>query len=279
MRAALTPIRIVTRLRTSADPEVGLLIEDRILRPLTAAERKAGKKDELAEWYRTFGCVRPVRRRHRRQPGRPRVERTDPIPNDPPKELQEEIYAEMKNHFHFVALDLARAKIISLSDLKDVEHDLFRAVIDELPKWNPERASRRTFLYEATATTKADVIRALNARKRKADFTRLSIVNVPVTEVDGADEPDTMRPGTVSAETIPERAPSSVEKLELRLALIDFVAMLDPDEVLTLDYLLQGFEGTEVAQMMSRKYTTWRKSILESLQLKAICCGFEPHHW
>ena len=42
----LTPVRIVTTMRTGSCPE-GYVTEDRTLRPLTKAERKAGKPDEL----------------------------------------------------------------------------------------------------------------------------------------------------------------------------------------------------------------------------------------
>lgn len=82
----------------------------------------------------------------------------------------------------------------------------------------------------------------------------------------------------IKAEQLPDTSPRSIGRLEFELALHDLAAMLDPDELLALDYLLQGYEGTEVAELMGQRYTTWRKNILESLQMKAECCGFYPHN-
>ena len=62
-------------------------------------------------------------------------------------------------------MDLARAKLISYSDIPDIEHDLFRAAIDDLVHWNPEKSSRKTFLYESSARNKIDIVRRLNAKK------------------------------------------------------------------------------------------------------------------
>ena len=268
------PIRVITYLRTGSCSE-GRVIEDRVLKPITTAERKRGVKDELTEWYRTYGCVRHVRRvgdRHRERVRRqPREER---IPHDPPKEIQVEVYNEMRAHLHLVALDLANSQVIGFSEIDDLEHELFRAAIEELPNWNPEKSSRRTFLYEVVAANKYDVIRNLNRLKRQGDYHCIPITNTPLEE---ADIPPQRSPA-VSTETIPERGPTSIQKLEFELALKEFSAMLDPDELLSLDYLLQGYEGTEVAEKMGRKYTTWRKGILESLQMKAERCGFYPHN-
>ena len=90
----LTPVRLVTTIRTGSCPE-GYVTQDRILRPLTKAERKAGKPDELKEWYATYGSVHPRRNPHRRQPDKVRPPRPEPVPNDPPKEVQDEVYKEI----------------------------------------------------------------------------------------------------------------------------------------------------------------------------------------
>lgn len=270
------PIRIVTYIRTGSCPE-GRVIEDRILKPITSAERKLGVKDELAEWYRAHGSVRPVRRvgdRHRERVRRqPREER---IPHDPPKEIQQEIYDEMRGHFALVALDLARSKVINASEIKDVEHELFRAAIEELPKWDPAKSPRRLFLYEATAMNKLDVIRRLNSTTQKINYQTTPISNAPIA--DEATACDGLEVREIKAEQLPDTSPRSIGRLEFELALHDLAAMLDPDELLALDYLLQGYEGTEVADLMGQRYTTWRKNILESLQMKAECCGFYPHN-
>ncbi len=165
----LTPVRIVTTMRTGSCPE-GYVTEDRTLRPLTKAERKAGKPDELKEWYATHGSVRPVRRVHRHQPDKIRPPRPEPVPNDPPKEVQDEVYREIVGNLRRVSLDLARSQFISYSDIADMEHELFRAAIDDLPKWDPAKASRKTYLYEVTATNKIDAVRSLNAKKAQGGY-------------------------------------------------------------------------------------------------------------
>ena len=270
------PIRIVTTLRTGSCPE-GRVIEDRVLKPISPAERKLGVKDELTEWYHTYGSVRPVRRiADRHYERRIRKPRPEPIPHDPPKELQQEIYDEMRGHFALVALDLARSKVIRPSELKDVEHELFRAAIEELPKWDPAKSSRKSFLYEATAMNKYDVIRRLNSTKQKINYKTIAISNAPVAD-DAASSPS-LEIKEVSVEQIPDASPRSIGRLEFLLTFHDFAAMLDPDELLSLDYLLNDYEGTEVAELTGMRYTTWRKKVLESLQMKAECCGFSPHN-
>lgn len=275
MTVSLPPIRIVSTLRTGSCPE-GHVIQDRVLKPLSAQERKAGVKDELKEWYQIFGCVRPCRRNRRRQLDKVRPPRPQPLQNDPPKDVQTEVYHEMRGHFNFVARDLARSGFISQSDVPDVEHDLFRAAIDDLPKWDPEKSSRRTYLYEATAMNKIDIVRALNAKKRQGDYTRLSITNCPSSETDAGDSNSVPPDGTVSVETIAERVPS-IDALEFKLDFDVFVAMLEADELLALDYLLADIPQMKVAELMQINRCTWRRTILESLQMKAAFCGFAPH--
>lgn len=273
---ALTPIRIVRLLRTSRHPE-GIIIEERILRPLNKEERKAGAKDELKEWYRTFGYGKPSRRQHRRQQDKMPQPRKAPVPNDPPKDVQTEVYQEIRAHLHLVAMDLARAKLISYSDIPDIEHDLFRAAIDDLVHWNPEKSSRKTFLYESSARNKIDIVRRLNAKKRQGDYTRLSISNESASaDSDGdAAYSDGVRAGSVSAESIPDRC-RSIEQLEFRMAFHDLIERLDADELLALDYLLADFPHEEIAKMMGLTRPTWRRTVLESIQMKAELCGFIP---
>ncbi len=268
----LSPIRIVTTVRTGSCPE-GYVTEDRTLRPLTKAERKAGKPDELKEWYATHGSVRPVRRVHRRQPDKIRPPRPEPVPNDPPKEVQDEVYREIGGNLRRVSLDLARSQFISFSDIADMEHELFRAAIDDLPKWDPAKASRKTYLYEVTATNKIDAVRSLNAKKAQGGYTHVSITGGPVPDGSEGVEPPS---GEISEEVLADRA-SSIEAFEFRLDFDAFAAMLDTDELLALDYLLADFTQEEVAGMMGIPRCTWRRTILDSLQAKAEFCGFTPH--
>ena len=274
MATSLAPIRVVSTLRSGSCPE-GRIIQDRILKPLTTQQRKAGVKDELKEWYQKFGSVRPGRRDRRRQPDKARSPRPQPIQNDPPKDVQTEVYCEMRGHFNFVARDLARSGFISQSDIPDVEHDLFRAAINDLPKWDPEKSSRRTYLYEATALNKIDIVRALNAKKRQGDYTRLSITNEPSQGTESCDSGPAAGCGTVSVESIPERS-SSVKVLEFKMDFDVFVEMLEADELLALDYLLADIPQMKVAELMQINRSTWRRTILESLQMKAAYCGFTP---
>lgn len=271
----LRPVRIVTTLRTSSCPE-GRVIEDRIIAPLSAKDRRAGKKDELREWYRTFGCVRPERRQHRRQLEKIRQPRKQAVQSNPSKDVQTEVYRELHDHLNRVATDLARQKVISYSDIEDVVHDLFRAAIDDLPRWNPEKSSRKTFLYESTALNKIDIVRKLNARKRQADYTKLSISTESASSDAMHDASGVGESGSVSEETIPETH-SSFRDLEFRLALHDLIERLDADELLALDYLLQEFTQDETAMLMGYKRCTWRRNVLESIQMKAELCGFKPH--
>ena len=55
-----------------------------------------------------------------------------------------------------------------------------------------------------------------------------------------------------------------------------FVAMLEADELLALDYLLADIPQMKVAELMQINRSTWRRTILESLQMKAAYCGFTP---
>lgn len=271
----LAPVRVVTTLRTGSCPD-GYVTQDRTLRPLTRNERKAGKRDELKEWYGTYGCVRPCRRQHRRQPEKMRSPRQEPIPNNPPKDVQEEVYAEIRSHLRLVALDLARGQFISYSDIADMEHELFRSAIDELPKWDPSKASRKTYLYEVTALNKIDAVRSLNAKKRQGDYTRLSITGGPAVEKADGCEGNEPQGQFVSEESIADRT-RTIERFEFLLDFYTFMAMLEDDERLALDYLLADFTQEEIAKMMGIHRCTWRRTILESLQMKAAFCGFAPH--
>ena len=271
----LAPVRVVTTLRTGSCPD-GYVTQDRTLRPLTRSERKAGVPDELKTWYDTYGCVRPGRRFHRRQPGKDRPPRQEAVQHNPSVYEQEEVYEEIRSHLRLVALDLARGGFIRYSDVPDMEHDLFRSAIDELPKWDPSKASRKTYLYEVTALNKIDAVRNLNAKKRQGDYTRLSITGGPAVEkADGCEglEPQGW---CVSEESIPDRA-ATIERFEFMLDFYTFMAMLEDDERLALDYLLAEFSQDEIAKMMGIHRCTWRRTILESLQMKAAFCGFAPH--
>ena len=99
------------------------------------SELENAAADELKAWYDTYGCVRPGRRFHRRQPGKDRPPRQEAVQHNPSVYEQEEVYEEIRSHLRLVALDLARGGFIRYSDVPDMEHDLFRSAIDELPKW------------------------------------------------------------------------------------------------------------------------------------------------
>lgn len=272
---SLAPIRVVTRLRTGNCPE-GVVTSDRIMKPITPEERRAGVRDELREWYRIYGSLYPTRRTHRRhwygdQRKSVKLER---IPNDPPIEIQQTVWDEMQNHFRFVALDLVRSGVISESEIEDVVHDFFRQAIEVLPAWNPELGCLKTFLYEATAANKIDYIRARGAKCNEPNYTRLSIVN----HIDATDDHGGVgraNAGVVNAGCIPETV-NSVAKLEVYCAIRELAALLDADERLALDYLLAEFEGKEISKMMNMPYSTWRRTVLESLQMKAELCGICP---
>ena len=271
---ALTPIHIVTTLRTGTCPD-GYVIQDRVIMPLTKRERDEGQHNELKEWYNVYGEVQPRHCPHRRQPSKVRPPRQKPVPNDPPKEVQEEVYKEMKRHFDLVAFDLARTKVINYADVPDMAHDLFRMAIKELPKWNPAKASRKTYLYKVTADNKIDIARALNAKKRGGDASRVSITAAPSAAEEDADY-NALQAGAVSEEIIPNEA-TTVERLEFKMSLFDFLSMLDADELLVLQYLISEVSEKDIAKMMGLNRSSLRRGILESLEMKATYCGIVPY--
>jgi hypothetical protein len=60
------------------------------------------------------------------------------------------------------------------------------------------------------------------------------------------------------------------------MAFHDLIERLDADELLALDYLLAEFPHEEIAKMMGLTRPTWRRTVLESIQMKAELCGFIP---
>ena len=280
MRALPPCIRIRTCLRTGSGER---LVEDRILRPLTSEERRRGVRDELREYIAEHG-VPGARRKSGKC--RPRLRERDPgcgtrldmkfgPDGAPSKADQEAMYRLMRAHLGRVAYDLAASGAIGRDDIHDAEMELFAACRDSLKGWNPERAGLKTFLYERVASAKLDYLRYLKREKRAFSHPHLHMVSDPSDEDAGQASPASFS-GTVGAESIADR--HALEKMLFAWALSDLEAFLDADERLALDYLLQGCTQEETARWMSCTLMQFRRRILQSIQMKAVLCGFEPHN-
>ena len=278
MTRRLPSVRLRTYMRTGAGER---LVEDRILRPLTPEERRAGKRDELREYITVFGAP-GAKRIHGRRWRAPRDEGSDVELNMrfdpegmPSVEDQTTMYEMMKPHLHRVARDLALSGVISVSDIPDVEQDFFGVCRDSLKNWDPARASLKTYLYERIASAKIDFVRYLKREKRQFVHQHLGIVAKAWGDVDAPAEPSDFA-RTIVPCVIPDR--HALERMLYAWALSDFLEFLDPDERLALDYLLHEHTQEQIAAWMSCTLMQFRRKILQSIQMKAVHCGFEPHN-
>ena len=281
MKAPTISIRVRTYLRTGSGEH---LVSDRILRPLTAAERRQGQRDELRDYLEAHGLPGARRKGKRRYKPSTRAEDSETVsqmnmalnPDGAPSaEDQESIYKMMRSHLSLVAHDLAASGIISFSDIHDAEMQFFCVCRDSLAKWDPEKAGLKTFLYECVANAKLDFVKSIKRAKRSFSHTHIPIEN-EATDGDAEAGRDDSLNGTVNEEALCDR--HALERMEFIWALHDFVALLDPDEKLALDFLLHDHTQDETARWMGCTLMQFRRHILQSLQMKAVLCGFTPHN-
>ena len=144
------PIRVRTYLRTGSGTR---LVEDKVLRPLTAAERKRGVYDEYRAYVAAYGEPGAGRRRPRRvayikqdQGCGSNTNLDMKLTEDgmPSQSDQEAVYKLMQPHLKLVARNLAMGGIITYSEVRDMEDALFVVCRDSLPKWDPAKAGPAT---------------------------------------------------------------------------------------------------------------------------------------
>ena len=281
MKVPAISIRVRTYLRTGTGEH---LLSDRVLRPLTAAERRRGQCDGLRDYLDTHGLPSARHKGKRRHKPCKRDEDSGTVSQlnmaldadgAPSTEDQEAIYKMMRSHLSLVAHDLAASEIISFSDIHDAETQFFCVCRDSLAKWDPAKAGLKTFLYECVATAKLDFVKSVKREKRSFSHKHIPIEN-EATDGDVEAGRDDSLFGTVNAEALCDR--HALERMEFIWAFHDFTALLDPDEKLALDYLLRGHAQEEVARWMGCTLMQFRRHILQSLQMKAVLCGFTPHN-
>ena len=278
-----TPILVRTYLRTGSGT---WLVEDKVLRPLTAAERKRGVYDE----YRAFVAAHGEPGAGRRRPRRVAYIKKDQgcgtgtsldmkLAEDgmPSQSDQESVYRLMQPHLKLVARSLAMCGTITYSEVRDMETALFEVCRDSMLKWDPAKAGLKTFLYECVASATANYVAERKCQKRAYSYRHFAIVNSPV-ESDG-DYDDAAKESfsdAISMEAIPDR--KAIARMEFEWAYSELVALLDADERLALDYLLRDYDQSTVADWMGCSLMWFRRHILRSLQAKAELCGFVPHN-
>ncbi len=280
MKVPAISIRVRTYLRTGSGES---LVEDRILRPLTAAERRQGHRDELREYIETHGIPGTKRKGKRRY--KPSARELDCEADAslnmafdpdgvPSTEDQEAMYKMMRSHLSLVASNLAASGVISFSDVQDAEMQFFGICRDSLAKWNPQKASLKTFLYECVANASIDFVKSIKRKKRSFSHTHIAIEKM-ATDDDEAGRDNSLK-GTVNEEVLCDH--HALDQMVFTWALHDFEALLDPDEKLALDYLLHDHTQEETAKWMGCTLMQFRRHILQSLQMKAVLCGFTPHN-
>lgn len=281
MKVPAISIRVRTYLRTGSGES---LVEDRVLRPLTAAEHRQGVRDELREFLEIHGVPGVKRKGKRRYKPSARelgcgedasLNMAFDQDGVPSTEDQEAMYRMMRSHLSLVASDLAAGGIISFSDVQDAEMQFFGVCRDSLAKWDPQKAGLKTFLYECVANARLDFVKSVKREKRSFSHVHVPIAN-EATDGDAEAGRDDSLKGTVNEEALCVH--HALERMEFMWALHDFEALLDPDEKLAFDYLLHDHTQEETAKWMGCTLMQFRRHILQSLQMKAVLCGFVPRN-
>lgn len=276
MKKPAKPIRVRTYWRTGSGTK---LVEDKVLTPLTAAERKAGVRDEYGEYVARFGNPGSSPKERHRGPeyireGNPELNlrlKDGDIPSD---EDQKAIYRLMKPHLMRLSWDLVQSGLIGKSDMEDMAMRLFCSCCVEFHKWNPEKASLKTYLYQVAASEVCDFARSFSYAKREFPSVHLGIENRLEDDEDMSSA--TGNQGTVCLETLPMR--KALDAMLFQWAYDDLLELLDADELLAFDYLVNDYTQEEIAGMMRCSVASFRRHILRSIQLKADLCGFTPHN-
>lgn len=272
MNTSRTKSPILTRsvLRTSSCPE-GKVISETVLRPLSAEERRAGKRDEYTAWVSRFGDGTSIR--HKEWRGHA-VEKTEPAEEekhaDLPEELQLEIYREMLPRFKCIARQLIDQGVLQKCDREEMFDILFEFCRDAMPGFDPEKSSRTTFLWNVLERKRASLLRKLSAKKRQGTLTSIAVASRQ--DDDESVEGDR----TFSEEDLAD--PRSIEGMIFNWAWSDLENLCAPDERLALHMLYCGYTPAEVASRLKLTPSTFRRTVHGPLQLKCDCVGFSPRH-
>lgn len=277
MKKSAKPIRVRTYWRSGTGTK---LIKDKVLTPLTAAERKAGVRDEYGEYVAVHG-----------EPGAKRITprrvaciveqgcgdaRMDFILQEnglPSRNDQKEIFDMMYPHLRILALNMYSGGIIGRDEIHDMAMELYIDCLCSLKEWDPAKASLKTYMFECSANSSVDYIRKAKAKKRGYTYPHCRIVSDPVE--DGLESPG-IAASLVSTEKVADR--HALEKMFFAWALADLEALLDPDESLALRYLLMEIPQEKIARWLGLTLMQFRRRVLQTLQMKAELCGFKPHN-
>ena len=282
MEAQVSPkvssIRGSTQLRTSQHPD-GVSVSVEVLKPLSSAERKAGKKDEFGNWIRRFGdgsSRKSTRGRHPSDWWDQKPKKEKPHANVD-ESVQLEILKTMAKDFERMAVKLVSQSHIAVSDKEFFKGLMFDACRDAYPKFDPSKRSLRGFMKDVIKKWRSDYLDFLNTGKRKEDFVRMSVRQNSVCDETGEDNapaPDGgISTGTVSEDELPH--PRSLKELEFNLAWSDLEELCDPDERLALHILYQGGTVEEIATKLNINPASARRNVVGTLQLKVdFCFGF-----
>ena len=273
-------IRVTTTRRDSQHPD-GVVVSVEVLRPLSAEERKAGRKDKFAAWIRKHGDGTSKRSARQRHPS-DWWDKVEPVEKehaaiDP--YIQLEIAKTMAADFDRLANKLIQQSHISPSDRDYYMGLMFDACRDAYPKFDPDKRSLRGFMKDILKKWRLDLLDYLNAESRKGDFTKMSMrVVINPEDEDGEEETEARTIGGIYTPTISEEAiphPRSIRDFEFKTTMSDLVSMCEPDELLTLKLLYRGGTMTEVAEVLNMSLASARRNVLGSLQLKVdLCFGF-----
>ena len=270
-------IRVVKQKRDGQNPE-GVTVSVEVLKPLTSAEKRAGRSDRYSQWIRTYGG-NPGRKSARgRHPSdwweqKPKREKRHANIDEA---VQLEIAKVMARDFERMANKLVSQSHISVSDKEFFKGLMFDACRDAYPKFSPDRRSLRGFMKDILKKWRSDYLDFLNSGKRKEDFTRLSIRNRSVSEESLHENGSETAPdGGISTATVCEEEiphPRSHKELEFNLSWSDLEDMCDPDERLALHILYRGGTVEDVASRLKLNPASARRNVVGTLQLKVDFC-------
>jgi len=280
-----TAIRVKTELRDGQHPD-GVTVSVEVLKPLSPAEKKAGKKDAFKAWVHTYGDGTSRKSTRGRHPSdwweqKPKQKRSHANVDE---SVQLEIAKIMEKDFERMAVKLVSQSHIGVSDKEFFKGLMFDACRDAYPKYDPDKRSLRGFMKDVIKKWRSDFIDYLNSGKRKEDFTRLSVRQNSVSDEFAHEEstpPNT--DGGISTSTISEDElshPRSLKELEFNLSWSDLEDLCDPDERFALHVLYKGGTVEEIASKLKMTPASARRNVVGTLQLKVdFCFGFsEQRH-
>ena len=280
----VSSIRVTTKIRSSQHPD-GSTVSVEVLKPLTPAEKKAGKKDTFKAWVRAYGDGSSKKSARGRYPSdwwdqKPKREKPHASIDEA---IQLEISKVMEKDFERMAVKLVSQSHIAVSDKEFFKALMFDACRDAYPKFDPNKRSLRGFMKDIIKKWRSDYRDFLNSGKRKEDFTRMSIGQHSVADenVQTDDSASAMDGGIstsfVSEEELPD--PHTLHVHEFNLAWSDLEELCDPDEKLALHVLYSGGTVEEIAGKLKLNPASARRNVVGSLQLKVdFCFGFSQNH-